>query len=473
MMMTSESSSQATSKVYPRPYSWQIVDGHERAPHRAFHRAMGLEDPDFGKPFIGIASTWNEVTPCNITLHDQAESIKAYLTEKGAVPREFTTIAVSDGIAMNHPGMKASLISRDVITDSIELVMHAHCYDAWVGLAGCDKSLPGMMMAMARLNRPAIFLYGGSMMPGHLDGQDLTVQDVYEAVGAFAAGKLDEHRLCQIEKSACPGPGSCAGQFTANTMACVAEVIGLALPSSSAPPAIAEERKNIHEKVADAVLAMLEQGITPRNILTLKAFENAVRIVAATGGSTNVLLHLPALAAECGLTLTLNDMGVWFDTTPLIADLKPGGRYAMADLYAVGGVGVIIKAMLEGGLLHGDALTVTGKTLAENYAHMHVPSHQDVVRPVTQPISPKGGLKILYGNLAENGCVVKVAGLKHKQHRGPAKVFNGEDEAWAAVQSCQIKAGDVVVIRYEGPKGGPGMREMLAVTAALYGQDLG
>lgn len=469
--MTSSSSS--SSSPLPRPHSWQIVDGPDRAPHRAFHRAMGLQDPDFGKPFIGIASTWNEVTPCNITLHDQAVSIHQHLTNKGAVPREFTTIAVSDGIAMNHQGMKASLISREIITDSVELVMHAHCYDAWVGLAGCDKSLPGIMMAMARLNRPAVFLYGGSMMPGHLDGQDLTVQDVYEAVGSFAAGKITEQRLCEIERNACPGAGSCAGQFTANTMACVAEAIGLALPGSSAPPAMSDERKLVQERVADAVLNLLAHNITPRQIITKKSLENAVRMVAATGGSTNILLHLPAIARECGLTLTIKEIGEWFDATPLVADLKPGGRFVMSDLYRVGGVGVIIRSLLDAGLLHGDCLTVTGKTLAENYAGVIVPDGQEVVLPVPRALSPRGGLKVLYGNLAENGCVVKVAGMTKLKHTGPARVFNGEEAAWDAVQRCEIKPGDVVVIRYEGPKGGPGMREMLAVTAAIYGQNLG
>jgi dihydroxy-acid dehydratase len=456
-----------------REKSSVVLDGPERAPHRAFHRAMGLQDADFGKPFVGVASTWNEVTPCNITLHEQAEGIKQSIYQSGAIPREFTAISVSDGIAMGHEGMKASLMTREIIVDSVELVMHAHGYDALVGLAGCDKSLPGMLMAMARLNVPSLFLYGGTMMPGSLDGKDLTVQDVYEAVGAYAAGTIDYKRLCEIEKAACPGAGSCGGQFTANTMACVAEALGMALPGSSAIPATHPQRKETHQSIGSQIVALLKANIRPRDILTLKAFENAVRVVAATGGSTNTVLHLPALAHELGMELPLTQIETWFNSTPLIADLKPGGKYVMADLYAIGGVPVILKTLLDANLLHGDCLTVTGKTMAENLQGVTRPADQTVVTSVEAPLKASGGVRILFGNLAPEGCVVKVAGLQKLSHRGQAKVFDSEEACFAAVQNRSIQAGDVVVIRYEGPKGGPGMREMLAVTAALVGQDLG
>jgi dihydroxy-acid dehydratase len=434
---------------------------------------MGLTDADFDKPFIGVASTWNEVTPCNISLHDQAVRVKEGVQAAGGVAREFTTISVSDGIAMGHEGMKASLVSREIIADSVELVMHAHQYDAWVGLAGCDKSLPGLLMAMGRLNLPAVFLYGGTILPGHLNGKDLTVQDVYEAVGAYTAGQITEEELKAIECNACPGAGSCGGQFTANTMACVAEAIGMALPGSNAFPAVSPEREAVNRACGEAVMRLLADDIRPRDILTKKAFENAVRVVAATGGSTNAVLHLPAIAHEVGIALTLEEIGRWFDSTPLIADLKPGGRYVMLDLFNIGGVPVVLKALLEGGLLHGECLTVSGKTLAENLKDVVVPADQDVVRSVTNPLSPTGGLKVLHGNLAPEGSVVKVAGMTRRVHTGPARVFDCEDDAFAAIERREIQAGDTVVIRYEGPKGGPGMREMLSVTAALYGQDLG
>jgi dihydroxy-acid dehydratase len=463
--------SQSSSDL--RRFSHEISDGPHRAPHRAFHRAMGLGDDDFEKPFVGVASTWNEVTPCNLTLHDQAELIKDGIREAGGVPREFTAISVSDGIAMGHEGMKASLMTREIIADSVELVMHAHCYDALVGIAGCDKSLPGMMMAMARLNRPALFIYGGTIMPGHLDGKDLTVQDVYEAVGTHAAGEMSDEGLRAIELKACPGAGSCGGQFTANTMACVAEAIGLALPGSSAVPAEHPARKQVNHDVGVAVMRLLAANLKPRDILTRNAFENAVRIVAATGGSTNAVLHLPALASEVGLVLTLPEMEQWFNTTPVIADLKPAGQYVMYDVFKVGGVPVIMKALLEAGLIHGDCMTVTGKTVAENLKDVIIPADQAVVLPASRALSPEGGLKILFGNLCPEGAVVKVAGLKRTQHRGPAKVFNGEQAAFEAISHNQIVAGDVVIIRYEGPKGGPGMREMLSVTAAICGQGLG
>ncbi|MEB3206086.1 MAG: dihydroxy-acid dehydratase [Vampirovibrionales bacterium] len=462
---------------FPRPYSAQVIDGPTRAPHRAFYRAMGLQDADFQKPFLGVASTWSEVTPCSISLHDQASQIKAQLEAQGAVAREFATITVSDGIAMGHEGMRASLISRDVITDSVELVVHGHQYDGWVGVAGCDKSLPGLMMAMGRLNRPAVFLYGGTILPGRFSDEtgsrDVTVQDVYEAVGGFAAGTVSEQKLCDLERIACPGAGSCGGQFTANTMACVAEAIGLALPGTSAPPVESPERVANFERVAAALLMMLKRDIRPRDLMTLDAFENATRVVAATGGSTNSLLHLPAIAHEVGLTLTLQQLDAWFHSTPLLADLKPGGRYIMADLHRIGGVSVVLKALLDAGLLKGDALTVTGKSQAENLKDVVIPDGQRVVFSAENAIKPTGGLRVLFGNLAPKGAIVKTSGLKSSVHRGKAKVFESEDDCFAAVQAQQIEAGDVVVIRYEGPKGGPGMREMLAVTAAICGQGLG
>ena len=456
-----------------RHKSRHVMDGIARAPQRAFYRAMGFGDADFVKPLVGVASTWNEVTPCNITLRDQAGRVKEGIDANGGISREFTAISVSDGIAMGHEGMRASLISREVIADSVELVMHAHAYDALVGIAGCDKSLPGMMMAMARLNVPSVFLYGGTIMPGNLNGKDLTIVDVYEAVGAFSAGRINEAELHAIECAACPGAGSCGGQFTANTMACVAEAMGMAIPGCSGYPALDPERDNVNREVGKTVMKLLELNLRPSDIMTKKAFENAVRVVAATGGSTNALLHLPAIANELGLDLDLFYIDELFNSTPLLADLKPGGKYVMNDLYRIGGVPVILRAMLDGGLLHGDCMTVTGKTLAENLKDVVLPKDQDVVYAVDTPLNPTGGLKVLHGNLAPEGAVVKVAGMTRLVHRGPAKVFDSEEEAFAAVEKRQIVAGDTVVIRYEGPKGGPGMREMLAVTAALYGQDLG
>lgn len=461
---------------YPNPLkhkSHEICEGPERAPHRSFHRAMGLKDEDFSKPFIGIANTWNEVTPCNITLHTQAELIKSAIWEEGGVPREFTAVSVSDGIAMGHEGMKTSLVSREIIADSVELVMRGHCYDAFVGLAGCDKSLPGMMMAMARLNVPSIFLYGGSIMPGHLNGKDLTVQDVYEAVGSHSSGKLSDEELKAVEDHACPGAGSCGGQFTANTMACVAEALGLALSGSSAIPAEHPARKEMNLRYGKAVMEVLKAGIKPRDIISRKSIENAVRVVATTGGSTNAVLHLPALAHECGLEVTLKDIEGWFNTTPLLVDLKPAGQYVMWNVYQVGGVPVILKALLDAGFLHGDCLTVNGQTQAEVLVNVVIPSDQSVVLPMEKALSSEGGLKMLFGNLCPEGAVVKVAGVEKRIHKGPAKVFNGEQDCFNAVMARQIVAGDVVIIRYEGPKGGPGMREMLAVTAALCGQGLG
>ncbi len=453
--------------------SQEVTEGPSRAPARAFMRAMGLGDEDFKKPLVGVASTWNEATPCNITLDRQAKAAKRGVSEAGGTPREFVSIAVSDGIAMGHEGMKASLISREIIADSIELMMHAHRYDAFVGLAGCDKSLPGTLMAAARLNLPAVFLYGGTILPGKYKGKDVTIQDVYEAVGAHAAGKMTDEELHEMECGACPVAGSCGGQFTANTMACVAEAIGMALPGSGSPPAVEEARDDFAVKSGHAVMKLLEANIRPRDIMTMKAFENAIAIAAATGGSTNIALHMPALAWECGLTLTLDDVQRVSHRTPTLADLKPGGKYTAYDMYKVGGIPVLIKLMLDAGLLHGDCMTVTGKTLAENVKDVVFPTDQDVILPVSKALSPTGGLVILRGNLAPEGSVIKVAGVKKLQHRGPAKCFNSEDETFNAVQQGQIKKGDVVIIRYEGPKGGPGMREMLAVTAAIVGQGLG
>ncbi len=462
-----------SSDLRLKEHSKTVTEGPERAPHRAFFRAMGLGDEDMKRPWVGVASSWNEATPCNLTLNRQAAAAKIGVANAGGTPREFVTIAVSDGIAMGHEGMKASLISREVIADSVELMMRAHCYDALVALAGCDKSLPGMMMAMLRMNVPAVFLYGGTIKPGQYQGRDVTVQDVYEAVGAHSAGKITDQELRDIECSACPGAGSCGGQFTANTMACVAEAIGLALPGSSAQPAVDVERDRYATQCGEAVMNLLRKGIRPRDIVTKKALENAVTIVAATGGSTNAALHLPALANECGIKLTLDEIQKISHRTPVIADLKPGGRYVMQDVFNVGGVPAIMKVLLDAGLLHGDCMTVTGKTIKENLAGVTVKPNQQVVLTADHALDKTGGLVILYGNLAPEGAVIKVAGVKKRVHVGPAKVFDGEDAAFAAVKANKIKKGDTVIIRYEGPKGGPGMREMLGVTAAIVGQGLG
>ena len=450
-----------------------VTSGPERAPHRAMYRAMGLKDNDLNKPFIGVASTWNEATPCNLTLHDQAEAIKKSISKNGGTPREFTTISVSDAIAMGHEGMKCSLVSREIIADSIELMMRAHCYDGWVGVAGCDKSLPGMMMAMLRLNLPAVFLYGGTIMPGHYNGKDLTIVDVYEAVGAHNLGKISDKELHDIECNACPGAGSCGGQFTANTMACVSEAIGIALPRSSSYPAIDPEREKVHKACGEAVMNLLKNGIKPRDIMTKKAFKNAARVVAATGGSTNAVLHLPAMAHEAGIKFTIEEIETIFHETPYFVDMKPGGKYVAYDLHKVGGESIVLKSLLDAGLLNGDCLTVTGKTQSENLKDVQFPQKQDVVYPINKPLNTSGGLRILKGNLAPDGAVVKIAGCKKLSHKGPARVFNSEQETFKAIINKQIKSGDVIVIRYEGPKGGPGMREMLSVTAALYGQGLG
>jgi dihydroxy-acid dehydratase len=450
--------------------SRHVTEGPARAPHRSYYYAMGLGTRDIAQPFVGVASCWNEAAPCNTALMRQAHAASQGVKAAGGTPREFCTITVTDGIAMGHEGMRSSLVSRDVIADSVELTMRGHGYDALVGVAGCDKSLPGMMMAMLRLNVPSVFLYGGSILPGRFNGKDITVMDVFEGVGSFAAGKMSAETLCELEQHACPSDGACGGQFTANTMACVSEAIGLALPLSSALPAPYLDRDQYAVASGEAVMRLIEQNIRPRDICTRKAFENAAVVVAATGGSTNGALHLPAMAHECGIEFTLKDVAEIAARTPYIADLKPGGRYVAKDMGEAGGVPMLLRTLLDAGLLHGDVMTVTGKTLAENLADVVWRDDQDVIRPVSNPLSPTGGVVGLWGSLAPEGGIVKVAGLKHQVHRGPARVFDGEAACFEAVSASDYKEGDVLVIRYEGPKGGPGMREMLSTTAAIYGQ---
>ncbi|WP_426044061.1 dihydroxy-acid dehydratase [Caulobacter sp. DWR3-1-2] len=450
--------------------SRHVTEGPARAPHRSYYYAMGLGTREIAQPFVGVASCWNEAAPCNTALMRQANAVAKGVKAAGGTPREFCTITVTDGIAMGHEGMRSSLVSRDVIADSVELTMRGHGYDALVGVAGCDKSLPGMMMAMLRLNVPSVFLYGGSILPGRFQGRDITVMDVFEGVGAFAAGKMSAETLCELEQHACPSDGACGGQFTANTMACVSEAIGLALPLSSALPAPYLDRDQYAVASGEAVMRLIEQNIRPRDICTRKAFENAAVVVAATGGSTNGALHLPAMAHECGIEFTLKDVAEIAARTPYIADLKPGGRYVAKDMGEAGGVPMLLRTLLDAGLLHGDCMTVTGKTLAENLADVVWRDDQDVIRPVSNPLSPTGGVVGLWGSLAPDGGIVKVAGLKHQVHRGPARVFDGEAACFEAVSNRDYKEGDVLVIRYEGPRGGPGMREMLSTTAAIYGQ---
>ncbi len=451
-----------------------VKRGFQWAGARAMYRAMGLSDEDIYRPFVGVASSWNEATPCNFHLDRLARAAKEGVKAAGGTPREFVTIAVSDGIAMGHQGMKASLVSREVIADSVELMVHAHQYDALVAIAGCDKSLPGMAMAMARLNVPAVFLYGGTILPGKFRGRDVTIQDVFEAVGAYAAGRMTEEELYELECSACPTAGSCAGMYTANTMATAMEVLGLSLPGTASIPGPDPRRDEAARRSGEAVMRLLEMELRPRDILTRRAFLNAITVDTAVGGSTNAVLHLLAIAQEAGVELSLDDFDRISRSTPHIADLRPGGRYVMVDLDRVGGVPLIMKTLLDAGLLDGDCLTVTGKTLRENLAEISLPpGPQDVVRPVSDPLSPTGTICILRGNLAPEGAVVKTAGVRHLLHTGPARVFDSEEEAFQAISQRRIKSGDVVVIRYEGPKGGPGMREMLGVTAALVGQGLG
>jgi dihydroxy-acid dehydratase len=435
---------------------------------------MGLGTREISQPFVGVASCWNEAAPCNTALMRQAHAVAQGVKAAGATPREFCTITVTDGIAMGHEGMRSSLVSREVIADSVELTMRGHGYDALVGVAGCDKSLPGMMMAMLRLNVPAVFLYGGSIMPGRWKGRDVTVVDVFEGVGNHSAGVMSLQDLTALEKVACPGDGACGGQFTANTMACVSEAIGLALPLSCALPASYESRDQYAVASGEAVVRLIEKNIRPREICTLRAFENAAVVVAATGGSTNGALHLPAMAHECGIHFTLRDVAEIMRRTPYLADLKPGGRYVAKDMGEAGGVPVLLKTLLEGGFIHGDCMTVTGKTLAQNLEQVKWRSDQDVIRPVSNPLSPTGGVVGVWGTLAPDGGIVKVAGMtSHRSHRGPARVFDVEQACFDAVEAGQYEDGEVLVIRYEGPKGGPGMREMLSTTAALSGQGRG
>jgi dihydroxy-acid dehydratase len=453
--------------------SRHVTVGPERAPHRSYYYAMGLTEEEIAQPLIGVATCWNEAAPCNIALSRQAQSVKTGVKQAHGTPREFTTITVTDGIAMGHQGMKSSLASRDAIADTVELTMRGHCYDAMVGLAGCDKSLPGMMMAMLRLNVPSVFMYGGSILPGTFKGRDVTVVDVFEAVGMHAAGNMSDEDLHALECVACPSAGACGGQFTANTMATVSEAIGLALPGSAGAPAPYEDRDKWAVESGKAVMELLRKNIRPRDIVTKEALYNAALIVGATGGSTNAGLHLPAMAHEAGISFTLQDVAEIMRKAPYIGDLKPGGRYVAFDVYKVGGIPIIVKALLDAGLLHGDCLTVTGKTLAENHREVIFPRDQDVIRPVSNPLSETGGVVGLKGNLAPDGAIVKIAGMKELRFEGTALCFDCEEDAFAAVDQRAYKPGDVIIIRYEGPKGGPGMREMLSTTAALYGQGMG
>ena len=465
---------QSESAVTLKPRSYEVTEGPERAPARAMLRAIGMTDDDWAKPQIGVCSSWNEVTPCNLPLDRLAKRSKQGVRAAGGFPIEFTTIAVSDGISMGHEGMRASLVSREVIADSIETVMHAERFDAMVTFAGCDKSLPGMLMAAARLNVPSVFLYGGTILPGHWNGQALDIVSVFEAVGAHAAGAISDEDLDHIERNACPTEGSCAGMFTANTMASVAEALGMSLPGSSSAPAVDRRRDDHAYASGQAVVGLLAQGIRPRHILTREAFENAIAIVMALGGSTNAVLHLLAIAAEARVELDLDDFNRVAARVPHIADTKPAGKYHMSDVDRVGGIPVVMRHLLEAGLLHGDCLTVTGRTVAENLAAIDPPAPDGaVIHPLADPIHAIGGIAVLRGSLAPRGAVVKVAGITFDRFEGTARVFDGEDGAMEAILAGSIEPGTVVVIRYEGPKGGPGMREMLAVTGAMKGAGRG
>ena len=447
--------------------------GPDKAPQRSFYYAMNLTEKDIAKPFVGVVSTWNEAAPCNIALMRQAQSVKKGVKFSGGTPREFCTITVTDGIAMGHEGMKSSLISRDIIADSTELTVRGHCYDALVGVAGCDKSLPGLMMAMVRLNVPSVFIYGGSILPGRFNGKDVTVVDVFEGVGKYSSGKMTAHALRKLELKACPSAGACGGQFTANTMACVSEAIGLALPYSAGTPAPYEQRDKYALQSGKAVMNLLKRNIKPRDIVTKKALENAATIVAATGGSTNAALHLPALANEIGIKFDLMDVAKIFKKTPYLADLKPGGKYVAKDMWKAGGVPMLLKTLLEGGYIHGECMTVTGKTMRENLRKVKFNPKQKVMRKYNNPLSPDGGVVGLKGNLAPDGAIVKIAGLKKLQFTGKARCFDTEEDAYKAVQNKKYKDGDIIIIRYEGPRGGPGMREMLSTTGVIYGQGKG
>ena len=475
--------------------SRKSIEGPARAPHRAMYKAMGLTDEDLDRPIVGVSSTCNEATPCNIHLCKLAQNAKQGVKDSGCTPREFTAIAVSDGIAMGHEGMKASLVSREIIADSIEVMVRAHQYDAVVGLSGCDKSLPGTLMGMARLNLPAIFVYGGTIMPGNWNGKPVTIQDVYEAVGTFEAGKMTNTELISLENVACPSAGSCAGMYTANTMASISEAIGMSLPGSASSPAESQRRSEICYDTGKAIFNLIENNIRPKDILTFEAFENAIAVANAIGGSTNSILHLLALSREIGVKLNMRDFERVRKRTPHIADMRPGGSYVMLDLDKVGGVPIILKNLLKKELIHGETMTVTGSTMRKNlesirfqmpssstspsqssYSSSSTASYysdQNVIKPIEDPIHPVGTLAILRGSLAPDGAVVKIAGMGSSRFVGKARVFNAEEDAFDAISKRKIVEGDVVVIRYEGPKGGPGMREMLAVTAALVGQGLG
>ena len=453
--------------------SRHVTEGPERAPHRAFYYAMGLTRDQIHAPFVGVASCWNEAAPCNIALMRQAQAVKKGVAAAGGTAREFCTITVTDGIAMGHEGMKSSLPSREVIADSIELTMRGHCYDALIGVAGCDKSLPGMMMVMCRLNVPAIFIYGGSILPGTFQGRPVTIQDVYEAVGKHSIGEMPDADLETLEQHACPSAGACGAQFTANTMATVSEAIGLALPYSSGAPAPYEFRDALCTTTGEKILDLIKGRIRPRDIVTRKALENAAAVVSPTGGSTNAALHLPAIAHECGLQFDLFDVAEIFKRTPYIADLKPAGRYVAKDMFEAGGVPLLMRTLLDHGYLHGECLTVTGRTVAENLRQVKWNKDQSVVHPADKPLSATGGVVGLRGNLAPEGAIVKVAGMADLKFTGPARCFDGEEACFEAVKNKKYREGEVLVIRYEGPQGGPGMREMLATTAALYGQGMG
>ena len=455
--------------------SRNVIEGPSRAPHRAMFKAMGLKDEDLEKPIVGVSSTCNEATPCNLHLGKLAQRAKEGVRDSGCTPREFTSIAVSDGIAMGHEGMKASLVSREVIADSIEIMMRAHQYDALVGISGCDKSLPGTLMGMARLNLPSIFVYGGTIMPGIWNGKDVTIQDVYEAVGSYETGNMSLSQLISLENVACPSAGSCAGMYTANTMASIGEAIGMSLPGSASPSAESEQRHQICYDTGKAIYNLIENNILPSDIMTFEAFENAIAMANAIGGSTNAVLHILAIAREVGVKLELKDFERIRRRTPHIANMRPGGFYVMADLDKIGGIPIVLKKLLEKDLLHGDVMTVTGNTMRNNIESWHFTKSesQDIVKPIENPIHTEGVLKIMYGSLAPEGAVLKIAGVTNNKFIGKAKVFNAEEDAFKAISNRRIVQGDVVVIRYEGPKGGPGMREMLAVTAALVGQGLG
>ena len=463
----------AKTNLKSRLPSRHATEGPERAPHRAFYYAMGLTREQIHQPFVGVATCWNEAAPCNIALMRQAQAVKRGVAAVGATPREFCTITVTDGIAMGHGGMKSSLPSREVIADSIELTVRGHSYDALVGVAGCDKSQPGMMMAMCRLNVPSIFIYGGSILPGTFKGKPVTIQDVYEAVGKHSVGAMSDGDLEVLEQNACPSAGACGAQFTANTMATVSEAIGLALPYSAGAPAPYEIRDKFCMLAGEMIMDLIIKNIRPRDIVTRAALENAATVVAATGGSTNAALHLPAIANECGIEFDLFDVAEVFKKTPYIADLKPGGRYVAKDMFEAGGAPLLMKTLLDHGYLHGECLTVTGRTIAENLKAVKWNDAQDVVHPADKPMLPTGGVVGLRGNLAPEGAIVKVAGMERLRFSGPARCFDGEEACFEAVKNKTYREGEVLVIRYEGPKGGPGMREMLATTAALYGQGMG